>query len=124
MKEEAPVAKTLTIFLATTPYGYENTQTAMKLAEAAVDKGHMVVLFASADGVHNFTTGQGPQSVPNAEEGFGRLIDKGLRVELCGSCLKFRGVGKEDVLEGAAPSSLKTLFGLVAETDAFLSLGA
>ncbi len=118
------MAKTLTIFLATTPYGYENTQTAMKLAEAALDQGHRVILFASADGVHNFTKGQGPQAVPNAEEGFGRLIEKGLRVELCGSCLKFRGVGREDILEGAAPSSLKTLFGLVAETDAFLTLGA
>ncbi len=27
------MAKTLTIFLATTPYDYENSQTAMKLAE-------------------------------------------------------------------------------------------
>lgn len=115
--------KTLMIFLATTPYGYENTQTAMKLAEAALDRGHKVVVFASADGVHNFTKGQGPQALPNAEVGFGRLIEKGLRVELCGTCLKFRGIGREDVVEGAAPSSLKTLFGLVAETDAFLTLG-
>ena len=118
------VGKTLTIFLATTPYGYQNTQTALKLAEAALDRGHRVALFASADGVHNFTTGQGPQAVPNAEEGFSRLIARGLRVELCGSCLKFRGVGREDILEGAAPSSLKTLFGLLGETDAFLTLGA
>ncbi len=118
------MAKTLTIFLATTPYGYENTQTAMKLAEAALDKGNQVVLFASADGIHNFTKGQGPQALPNAEEGFSRLIARGLRVELCGSCLKFRGVGRADIIEGAAPSSLKTLFGIVAETDAFLTLGA
>ena len=116
--------KTLTIFLATTPYGYENTQTAMKLAEAAHDQGHKVIVFASADGIHNFTKGQAPQALPNAEECFGRLIEKGLRVELCGTCLKFRGVGKEDVVDGAAPSSLKTLFGIVAETDAFLTLGA
>ena len=118
------MAKTLTIFLATTPYGYENTQTAMKLAGAALDRGHQVVLFASADAVHNFTTGQAPQALPNAEEGFSRLIAKGLRVELCGTCLKFRGVGRENILEGAAPSSLKTLFGLVAGTDAFLTLSA
>lgn len=118
------MAKTLTIFLATTPYGYENTQTAMRLAEAALDRGHRVVLFASADGVHNFTVGQAPQALPNAEEGFARLIAKGLQVELCGSCLKFRGVDRESLLEGAAPSSLKTLFSLVGHSDAFLSLGA
>lgn len=118
------MAKTLTIFLATTPYGYENTRTALKLAEAVLDQGHRVTIFASADGVHNFTTGQGPQGAPNAEEGFARLIAKGLRVELCGSCLKFRGIGREDILEGAAPSSLKMLFGLLEQSDAFLSLGS
>lgn len=115
---------TLTIFLATTPYGYENTQTALKLAEAALDRGHRVVIFASADGVHNFTPGQKARGVPNAEAGFARLIEKGLRVELCGTCLTFRGIGKEEVMPGAAPSSLKTLFGLVAESDAVISLGA
>ncbi|MDA8217903.1 MAG: DsrE family protein [Dehalococcoidales bacterium] len=116
--------KTLTIFLATTPYGYQNSQTALRLAEAALEKGHRVVLFASADAVHNFTGGQKPKGVPNAEEGFSRLIDKGLQVELCGTCLNFRGIGRESLLDGAAPSSLRTLFGIVGESDALVSLGA
>ena len=116
--------KKLTIFLGTTPYGYENTQTAMKLAEAALDRGHRVILFASADGVHNFTPGQRAKGVPNAETGFARLIEKGLQVELCGTCLTFRGISKDGVMPGAAPSSLKTLFGLMGESDAFVSLAA
>ena len=118
------MSKTLTIFLATTPYGYQHTQTALRLAEAALDRGHRVILFASADGVHNFTAGQRARGVPNAEAEFARLIAKGLRVELCGSCLSFRGVGKEDLVPGAAPSSLKGLSGLLAESDALVSLGA
>ncbi len=118
------MSKTLTIFLATTPYGYQHTQTALRLAEAALDSGHRVVLFASADGVHSFTSGQRARGVPIAEVEFTRLIEKGLRVELCGSCLSYRGIGKEDLIPGASPSSLKTLFGLVGESDALVSLGA
>lgn len=116
--------KTLTLFLATTPYGYQNTQTAISLAEAALDRGHRVILFASADGVYNFTAGHKPKGVPDAEQGFSRLIAKGLVVELCGSCLSLRGIGKDDVIPGARPSSLRTLFSLLGESDAVLSLGA
>ncbi|MHB1131100.1 MAG: DsrE/DsrF/TusD sulfur relay family protein [Chloroflexota bacterium] len=118
------MTKTLTIFLATTPYGCQNTQTALRLAETALDRGHRVVLFASADAVHNFTAGQKPKGVPYAEEGFNRLIEKGLLVELCGTCLNFRGVSRENLLEGAEPSSLRTLFEIVGESDALVSLGA
>jgi tRNA 2-thiouridine synthesizing protein D len=118
------MTKTLTIFLATTPYGYQNTQTALGLAEAALDQGHRVVLFASADAVHNFTADQKPKGVPHAAEGFARLLAKGLQVELCGTCLNFRGIVRENLLAGAAPSSLGTLFGIVAESDAVVSLGA
>jgi tRNA 2-thiouridine synthesizing protein D len=116
--------KTFTIFLATTPYGYQNTQTAISLAEAALDRGHRVILFASADGVYNFTAGQRPKGVPDAEQGFTQLLAKGLEVELCGSCLSLRGIGKDDVIPGAKPSSLRTLFALLRESDAVVSLGA
>ncbi|MHB1005006.1 MAG: DsrE family protein [Chloroflexota bacterium] len=67
---EGNIPRALTIFLATTPYGYQNTQTALRLAEATLDKGRRVVLFASADAVHNFTVGQKPKGIPHAEEGF------------------------------------------------------
>ncbi len=74
--------KQLTIVLTTSPYGFENTATALRLAEAALAKGHQVLLHATGDGVYNFLTHQRAKGVPQAEEGFQRLLDQGLKVEL------------------------------------------
>ncbi len=68
--------KTLTIFLTTTPYAYENTHTTLELTRAALDKGHAVNLFASADGVYNFTRGHQAKGIPNAVQGFSKNRDK------------------------------------------------
>jgi len=116
------MAKTLTISLFTTPYVYENTYTAMKIAEAALKKGYSVNLFASADGVHNFTLDQKARGIPNAQEEFKNLLDKGLNVELCGTCLQFRGIKKDDLLEDAKPSSMVKLCDLIEKSDVFLTL--
>ena len=114
--------KTLLIFLGTSPYSSQNADTALRLAEAALAKGHRVRLFASADGVHVAQIGQRPAGVPDPLAGLTRLLTQGLAVELCGSCLRYRGLGRELLTAGAEPSSLKGLFAVVAESDAVLSL--
>ena len=116
--------KTLTLFLTTTPYAYENTHTALQLARAALDKGFAVNLFASADGVHNFTVDQNPKGIPDAGKEFAELIARGLHVELCGTCLNFRGIGADDFMLGSEPSSMKRLFGLMQSSDVFITLGS
>jgi len=116
--------KTLTIFLASTPYSGQNAETALRLAGAALAKGHTVHLFASADGVHLAQKGQRPAGVPDLPTTFSMLIERGLQVQLCGSCLRFRGLGRDLLVDGAEPSSLKGLFGAIGASDAVLSLGA
>lgn len=74
--------KTFTLYLASSPYSYENTHTAARIAEAALDKGHKVNLIASADGVYCFLKGQKAKGIMNAEEKFSSLIAKGLKVYL------------------------------------------
>ena len=74
--------KTLSLYLSTSPYSYENTLTSVRLAESALNKGHTVNLFASADGVYCFLTKQKAKGILNAEEEFTRLIQKGLRVHI------------------------------------------
>gem|GEM_PF-226493 len=115
--------KTLTIFLSAAPYSGESASTAMRLAKAALDAGHRVNLFASADGVYGFTVGHRPKGLPDAEAGFRRLMEQGQHVELCGSCLTIRGLRREHLLPGAAPSSLAGLFRLIRESDVVLTLG-
>jgi sulfur relay (sulfurtransferase) complex TusBCD TusD component (DsrE family) len=76
------VAKRITLFLNTSPYNYENTYTAMRIAEAALDRGLETHLIASADGVYNFLKGQKGSGLPHAADGFKSLMDKGLKVDL------------------------------------------
>ncbi len=74
--------KTITLFLNTSPYSYENTYTAMKVAEAALAKGLETHLVASADGVYNFLKGQKGKGLPHAADGFKSLMDNGLKIDL------------------------------------------
>ena len=74
--------KTITLFLNTSPYSYENTYTAMKVAKAALEKGLETHLVASADGVYNFLKGQKGKGLPHAADGFKSLMDKGLKIDL------------------------------------------
>jgi sulfur relay (sulfurtransferase) complex TusBCD TusD component (DsrE family) len=76
------MGKTVTLFLSTSPYSYENTLSTIKLAEAALNKGHTVNLIASADGVYCFLKKQKAKGITNAEEKFSGLIQKGLKVFL------------------------------------------
>jgi len=117
-------SKTLAIFLAASPYSGESTETALRLAEAALGKGHRVRVFASGDGVYLPQIGQHAAGIPDALAELRDLVPRGLHVELCGSCLRLRGVSRELIVEGAEPSSLKGLFTAVEEADAFLSFSA
>ena len=76
------MSKTFTLFLGSSPYGYENAHTAIGIAEAALQKGHTVNLIASGDGVYCFLKGQKARGLPNAGELFAGLIQKGLKVYL------------------------------------------
>lgn len=115
--------KTLTIFLTAAPYSGESASTTMHLAKAALDAGYHVNLFASADGVYGFTVSHRVKGIPDAEAGFRLLIERGQRVELCGSCLTIRGLRREHLLAGAEPSSMPGLFRLIRESDVVLTLG-
>ncbi|MDG7011811.1 MAG: DsrE family protein [Nitrososphaerota archaeon] len=120
MRESAK-SKHLGILLFTTPYSSENTSTAIKLAGAALRKGHSVTVFAYGDSVHNFTKGQKATGITNAESEFRSLIGEGLKVHLCGTCLAFRGIGNESIMEGAEPSSMRNLCELIDDADRFVS---
>jgi sulfur relay (sulfurtransferase) complex TusBCD TusD component (DsrE family) len=76
------MAKTFTLFLSTSPYSFENTFTAIRIAESALKQGHKVNLIASGDGVYCFFRDQKAAGLPNAEKKFSELIQKGLKVYL------------------------------------------
>jgi sulfur relay (sulfurtransferase) complex TusBCD TusD component (DsrE family) len=80
--KEDPMAKTFTLFLSTSPYSYENTHTAIRIAEFALKEGYKVNLIASGDGIYCFIKNQKAAGMPNAEKKFSELIQKGLKIYL------------------------------------------
>jgi sulfur relay (sulfurtransferase) complex TusBCD TusD component (DsrE family) len=68
----------IVMFLTTTPYSSENTHTIIRLADAALKKGHRVRLIASGDGVFSIIKGQVPRALA-ALEG---LVERGLKVDI------------------------------------------
>ena len=76
------MAEAMTVFLSGSPYTFENIYSVIKLADAALNKGHTVNLIASGDGVYCFLKGQKAKGLPNAGEEFTRLIGKGIKVYL------------------------------------------
>ena len=70
--------KEIVLFLSTTPFGFENTHTILKLADAALNKGQKVRLIASNDGVFSIVKGQVPKSLSALED----LVGRGLRVDI------------------------------------------
>ncbi len=118
------VHKTLTIFLTGTPFGSQAAHTALNLAEAALEKGFRVNLFASADGVYSVMSKQKAAGLPLVGERLPGLIEKGLCVDLCGSCLTLRNLRAEEMrVPSTQPSSLKGLFTALSESQALIALG-
>ena len=73
--------KTFSILLGSSPYSGQDAETAMHLAEAALDQGHEVHLVASGDGTYGLLSGQNAAGAPHAGNGLAALIQRGLKVE-------------------------------------------
>ncbi|MEK6569449.1 MAG: DsrE family protein [candidate division NC10 bacterium] len=76
------MSKTLTIILWASPYGSEHAFSAVRIAEAGLQRGHRVHLHATGDGVHAFTAGQGAKGLPNIEGMVRGLMASGLSVDV------------------------------------------
>lgn len=114
--------ETLTIVLTGTPYGGDSALQALRLAEAALDRRRRVNLFASADGVYAALDGQVAKGLPE----IGRLLEaqiaRGMRVALCGACLRYRGVTRDRLVAGAAPGTLRDFGAMLREARAVVCL--
>ena len=116
----------ITIQVMVQPYTYQDLDTAVKIAEAALDKGHEVGLFLFADAVLAVHTTVKPvridRNIPDILRTM--IAEKGLNVDVCGICMDYRGVTKDMIIEGASPSGLPEMAELVATSDRFVNLMA
>ncbi len=116
----------ITIQVMAQPYTYQDLDSAIKIAEKALEKGHEVGIFLFCDSVLAINNLVKPvrqdRNIPKILESM--IAEKGLKVDICGICMDYRGVTKDMIIEGANPSGLPELAELIYESDRFISFMA
>ena len=108
------------------PYQAQASETVVKLANAALDKGHEVRIFCYMDAVNAVLEEQKKvEGIFNIEEGFREILEKGATVRLCNLCLLVRGTMKNclkkecgDVKRAGTPDLAK----IIEETDRLITI--
>lgn len=101
------------------PYGSERSYNALRLARAVSRReGDTVRVFLMGDAVACAKAGQ---KVPDGYYNAGDMVRMvGGEVGLCGTCMDARGIGEDDIVEGARRSTLTELVVWKAEADQVL----
>lgn len=105
------------------PYGTERSYNALRLAIALPkhDPTAQVTVFLMADAVTCAKAGQKtPEGFYNLERMLGRVMSAGGRVLLCGTCMDARGLAEEDIIAGAARSTIDELAAATLTADKLL----
>jgi tRNA 2-thiouridine synthesizing protein D len=107
----------------TGPYTSQNIDTVYELARRLLNQGHSVALFLYEDGVFNIKKNiQSPQE-RNIKDRMAELTARGAVLRACGTCSKFRGQGKEDIIENSKLAGLAVLVDFINQSDRFISFG-
>lgn len=101
------------------PYGSERSYNALRLARAVSRReGDSVRVFLIGDAVACAKAGQ---KVPDGCYNAGDMVRMvGGEVGLCATCMDARGIGEDDIVEGARRSTLNELVAWKAEADQVL----
>ena len=109
----------LTIIVNDAPYGVERAWNALRLASATASGTvkSEVNVFLLGDAVSIAKKGQKtPDGYYNLESMLVDLIEKGVTVRACGSCLSARGLELKDLVEGVEKGSMMILSEWVKES--------
>ena len=107
----------------TAPYTFQNMDTALSLAQAALDKGHECQFFLYMDGVistTNYIKSGNDRNIPNLMQA---LMTKGVKFVPCGVCCNYRGVRQADTQSGIKQAGIAALGLMVKECDRVITLG-
>jgi len=116
--------ETLTIIVNGAPYGDERIWNALRLALTSISDviGMNVNVFLLGDAVNAAKKGQKtPEGYYNLEKMLIDFIAKGGNVRSCGTCLKARGLSREDLVEGVEVGTMMGLADWVKESQKVLS---
>lgn len=84
----------LHIILGLSPFHNELVEHALKIAEAAIEKGHKVSMFLYMDGVYNIMLSQdgSPFKMESISHRLQVLLSKGAVIKSCKLCKTLRGI--------------------------------
>lgn len=100
-----------------------DTNVAVKLAKAALDKGHNVKIFGYGEGVTLIKEGQDPKRFPNVGELTAELVAHGAEVIVCSTCTSARGIKRGEEIKGTVIGSITNdLSRFVSESDRMVTL--
>ncbi|KQM12792.1 sulfur reduction protein DsrE [Methanomassiliicoccales archaeon RumEn M1] len=100
-----------------------DTNVAVKLAAAAMDKGHAVRIFGYGEGVMLVKDGQDPRRFPNVGAAVSELVARGAEVTVCTTCTTARGIERGEEIEGTTIGSITNdLSRFISESDRMVTL--
>jgi len=118
----------ITFLLMTSPYSFQNSDTVIHLAKAAVKAGHEVTgIYLYTDGVYNSVKDIAPSDDRDRNIAllFKELSDMGIPIVSCPICAQYRGTfDKEKNTEGIGFDGLGALSEFVEESDRILIFSA
>jgi tRNA 2-thiouridine synthesizing protein D len=118
----------IAFLLMTSPYSFQNSDTVIKLAHAAIKAGHEVTgIYLYTDGVYNNINSIKPSDDRdrNIADLFKELVDKGVKVVSCPVCAEYRGTYNNEMLvEGTNFDGLGALSEFAEDSDRILIFSA
>ena len=111
------------ILLTLGPFQFENSETAVSIADAALDKGHTVKFFLYLDGIYNPNKNQAFPDLPvMPKDKFAGVLKKGATMVACGVCVRARGQKGDEYVEGVKVGGLPDFAAIVGEVDRLITL--
>jgi uncharacterized protein involved in oxidation of intracellular sulfur len=115
---------TVTIIVNTPPYGDERIWNALRLAKALVSGATKtkINVFLLGDAVSAAKKGQKtPEGYYNLEKMLKELVEKGVEVNVCGTCINSRVIAESELVEGIHVGTMMSLTGWIKESQKVLS---
>lgn len=111
------------IMLNAAPLQNQSHYTAVKIAEAALDKGHEVTIFLFDESVYSPMKAQEfPEWESLPKDDFERLIKKGGEIIACGLCVDIRGLEEgKGYIEGVILGGLADFANIVSLVDRIIT---
>ncbi|MGQ9722432.1 MAG: DsrE/DsrF/TusD sulfur relay family protein [Candidatus Jordarchaeum sp.] len=113
----------IAILLFTTPFQFQNSDTAVEFIKAALEKGHEVTVIGLGDGVYNVAKFLIQEEMPSPVNKFREMTEHGVKFVNCFPCVTARGLSpEEDFIPSATIESTTTVLEIMQEADRFFAL--